>query len=400
MKNTWIGLLLFTMAFAMACSSGDEDVPEPAPNPEPKPEPTPSITFASTADTKPVFSQEGGEVTISFTATEDWTASVTNARADNWISVSPTSGGEGEATITITTTANDTYDERNATVTLKCGTATESVVVSQKQLEALTVTSNKCEVGVDGGTISVEVKANVNFNVEVKADWIKEVKSRGLTSTTLEFSVDKNETDDNREGQIIISSGALSETVKVYQGFHNYITLTQREFDVPSTGGNIDIEIKSTVDYEVEMPFGADWITEDMSRAASTHTHHYVVAPNETYDIREAQIVFVDKGNAALADTVTIRQAYMNAILVARNEYEVDKSGRKLDFKVHANVDIDVMVDVDWIKQVESRGLTNNELFFDIEENKDNNGREGAIIIKEIDGNLTQTIKKKTKRFE
>ena len=132
MKYTWIALLLFSMFFVGACSSGGEDVPEPTPKPETKPETKPSITFASTAEVNPVFNQEGGEVTISFIATEDWTASVTNTRADNWITVSPTSGGKGENTITITTTANDTYDERNATISLKCGTVTESVEVGQE----------------------------------------------------------------------------------------------------------------------------------------------------------------------------------------------------------------------------------------------------------------------------
>ena len=389
------------MTLLLACSGGGGDIPNTEPKPDPKPDTEkPTVTISSGSDTTPVFKADGGESVVSFTASDAWTVSVTNNRADSWLSVNPTSGEKGEATITITTTPNDTYDERNATVTIQCGTASKPIVVSQKQLDALLVTSNKCEVGADGGIIQIEVKANVKYKVEVKADWIKKVESRGLSSTMLEFNVDKNPTDDTRQGEIVISDGTLTETVKVYQGYHEFITLTQREFDVPSDGGIIDVEIKSTVDYEMTVLEGEDWISEDISRAASTHTHHIIVAPNETYELRQALLVFADKKNAALADTVTIRQTYMGAILIADSEYEINIGGGELDFKVQANVDIEIIVDVDWIKQMESRGMTEYAFSFIVEENQDNNGREGTITVKEIDGNLTQTIKVKQKGLD
>ena len=399
MTKTLKGLLLFAMTMLFACSDGGEDIPKAESKPEPEPE-KPSLTISSTSDTTPVFDADGGEVTISFTASEAWSVSVTNNRADSWISVSPTNGEKGEASITIATTPNDSYDERNATITIECGEASESIVVSQKQLDALIVSSNKCEVNADGGVFDVEIKSNINYKVEVKDDWIKKVESRGLSTTTLEFSVEKNPTDDIREGEIVISSGAFTEVIKVYQGYHDFITLTQREFDIPSDGGILDIEIKSTVDYEMTILKGEDWISEDMSRAASTHTHHIIVSPNETYDVREAQIVFADKQNTTLADTVTIRQAYKDAILVADTEYLMEIGGGALDFKVQATIDFDISIDVDWIKQAESRGLTEHSLFFDVEPNEADKGREGTITIKEKDGNLTQVILVKQKGWD
>ena len=219
MKYTWIALLLFSMFFVGACSSGGEDVPEPTPKPETKPETKPSITFASTAEVNPVFNQEGGEVTISFIATEDWTASVTNTRADNWITVSPTSGGKGENTITITTTANDTYDERNATISLKCGTVTESVEVGQKQLDALIIENNEYFVEAEGQSLEFNIRTNINFDVEIDVDWIKQVESRGLKDYTLLFEVNKNEKDKEREGHIILQdqNGNIIQTITVKQ---------------------------------------------------------------------------------------------------------------------------------------------------------------------------------------
>ena len=101
---------------------------------------------------------------------------------ESWITVAPSSGSKGNNEITITTTANETYDERNATVVLKCGSASKNIVVTQKQKDALTVTSSKYEVDSKGGNISVEVKANINFEVEVKSDWIKQQNRKDTCS--------------------------------------------------------------------------------------------------------------------------------------------------------------------------------------------------------------------------
>lgn len=381
---------LFTLLLFVVCSCKDDNN-DPTP-----PEPTPGITIPSTENLNPVLSQEGGKTYVSFTATADWTASLVNTRAESWITVSPTSGTKGDHTITITASANETYDERNATVVLKCGTVSKNIVVAQKQKDALTVTSSKYEVDGNGGNISVEVKANISFEVEVKADWIKQVKSsntRALTTSNLNFTIEPNETGDKREGEIIIKNGELSETIKVYQGFENFITLTQRDFTLPEEGGNVDIEIKSTLAYEMKILSDVDWITEVQSRAVSTHTHHYTIAPNETYDSREAKIVFYDPKDENMADTVSIFQMYKGAILVARNEYQFDVKGGNLNLTVQTNLDIDIEVSDSWIQQVQpTRALTEYNLSFAISKNTEQKDREGTIIVKDKNSEKKQVV--------
>lgn len=358
--------LLFVMLLMVvsACGGSDDEITPPEPE-------TPAITILDSENLRPVLNQEGGTVSISFTATADWTASLINTRAESWIAVTPNSGSKGKNEITITTTANETYDERNATIVLKCGTVSKNIVVTQKQKDALTVTSSKYEVDSKGGNISVEVKANINFEVEVRADWIKQTeKTRALTTSNLNFTIEPNETGDKREGEIIIKSGELSETVKVYQGFKNFITLTKKDFTIPEEGGNVDIEIKSTLNYEVKMLSDVDWITEIQSRAVSTHTHHYTVSPNDTYDSREAKIVFYNPKDENVADTVSIYQMYKGAILVARNEYQFGIDGGTLNLAVQTNLEFNVEISDSWIQQVQpTRALTEYNLSFAISKN-------------------------------
>lgn len=369
--------LLFVMLLMVvsACGGSDDEITPPEPE-------TPAITILDSENLRPVLNQEGGTVSISFTATADWTASLINTRAESWIAVTPNSGSKGKNEITITTTANETYDERNATVVLKCGSVSKNIVVTQKQKDALTVTSSKYEVDSKGGNISVEVKANISFEVEVKADWIKQTeKTRALTTSNLNFTIEPNETGDKREGEIIIKSGELSETVKVYQGFKNFITLTKKDFTIPEEGGNVDIEIKSTFDYEVKMLPDVDWITEIQSRAVSTHTHHYTVSPNDTYDSREAKIVFYDPKDKNVADTVTISQLQKDAIVLAQDEYIMEAKGGELDFTVSAYVEFKVSVSADWIEQISTRGLIDKRLKFVVKENTSDENRETVITI-------------------
>lgn len=390
MKKRFFYLLpLFILLLLVVCSCKDDNN-DPTP-----PEPSPEITIPSSENLNPVLSQEGGTISISFTTTADWTASLINTRAESWITVTPSSGSKGKNEITITATTNETYDERNATVVLKCGSVSKNIVVTQKQKDALTVTSSKYEVDSKGGNISVEVKANINFEVEVKADWIKQQteKTRALTTSNLNFTIDPNETGDKREGEIIIKSGELSETIKVYQGFEDFITLTKKDFTIPEEGGNVDIEIKSTLNYEVKMFPDVDWITEIQSRAVSTHTHHYTISPNDTYDPREVKIVFYDPKDENVADTVSIYQMYKGAILVARNEYQIDVKGGELNLTVQTNLEFDVEVSDIWIQQVHpTRALTEYNLSFAISENTEQKDREGTITVKDKNSDKKQVI--------
>jgi hypothetical protein len=70
---------------------------------------------------------------INFFAAEPWTAEVTSTRAIDWCTVSPTSGDAGEATITITTTTNDSSKERLAKVVIKSGETEKAIEVKQEE---------------------------------------------------------------------------------------------------------------------------------------------------------------------------------------------------------------------------------------------------------------------------
>ena len=391
----FIGFALFAILMCLsACSSGGDDPIEPTP----KPEVTKSeITIDSSIISNGLsFSNVGGDQSISFTTNENWTLSVASTTSGTtWCTASVTSGSKGTVNVKFTVTENTDYDNRSVSVTIKSGTATKTFTISQKGVDALLVTTDKYEVSQEGGTIEIEVKANISYKMEISEkakDWIKESSSRALTAYKHKLDIAANEEVEKREGEITFKSGDKVETEKVYQESGKpIILLSQRDYNVSDKGDTISVDIKSNIDFDVKMP-DVDRISDEASsRGMSSHILKYIISTNEEYDNRTANIIFFDK-NSDLKDTLIIAQAQKDAIIIAKNEYTIDAIGGNLKFEINTNVDFEVSTSIDWIKQnTESRGLEIKPLSFTVSENTADEVREGVISISF--GELKQNIK-------
>lgn len=387
-------LLFASLATMVACTESETGGDEPTPQPQ-----KPSITIDS--NTLSSFTEDGGKGTISFTASEAWSAEIINTRADSWISIHPTSGGAGEATITITTEPNDTPDDRSATIVIKSGTVEKTVKISQKQQDALTVTAATFEVGNEGGEIDIEVKANIDFEYEIDEaakEWVEYKGTRAIETSTLTFAVAENDDVEKREATINIKSGEFNETITIYQaGAEPTLVISQSEYAVPSVGETIVVEVASNVDVTVELPADADWISESTTRSVSTNTFYFDIAANEEYDQRTAEIKFsnADKG---LSEVVTIVQAQKDAIVIAEDSYSVSGQGDAIEIAVGHNVEFDVKIDVNWISQVQTRALETSTLIFNVAQNETDAERSGTITFASKDGTISQvvTVKQET----
>lgn len=354
---------------------------------------TPTISLSKSSVT---FDEYTNDEVVSFSASADWTAEVVNDRADGWLSVSPTSGKAGDASITISANNNDSTDERSASVRIKAGSIQKMINVSQKQKDALTVTASKFEVETKGGEVQIEVKANINFEYEIDAsakDWVKYEGTRAMKTSTLTFKVAENDDAEKREAKITIKSEKFSEEVMIYQsGSEPSIVISQNEYIVSSAGETIAVEVKSNIDVAVELPADADWISENTTRATSTNTYRFDIQPNDSYSQRYAEIKFTNKENN-IYEMVKISQAQKDAIILAKSEYEFGVDGGELDFEIQTNVDITVTISNDaksWITHVETRSLETKTLHFDIATCSADENRESIITIS--GGNATQTI--------
>ena len=395
MKKAFFMLAMLTCILA-GCSGGGNDEPI---NPTPKPEEVKAeITLDSSIVSNGLsFGVASGEQIVSFSANTNWTLSVASTTSGaTWCKASATSGSKGNATVKFTIDENTSYDDRSVSVTIKAGTASKTFTITQKGADALLVTTNKYEVAQEGGKIEVEVKANINYELaisETAKDWITESKSRALTTHKHTFEIALNEESEKREGEITFKSGDKVETVKVYQAGGAIILLSQNEYTVNDAGETISVDIKSNVEYGVQMP-DVDWIADEVSsRGMSSHTLKYVISPNEGYDARSAEIIFYDK-NSDLKDTLKVVQAQKDAIVISKKNISVDKEGGTIEVKLNTNVDFVVQIpsEATWITKTDSRALTEKSFYLKIAENTSNESRTTNITIINKDSQLNETV--------
>jgi len=379
-----------------SCSDGGSEDPV---NPTPKPEEVKTeITIDSSIISNGLsFGVAGSEQSISFSVNADWTLSVASTSSGaTWCKASATSGNKGTANVKFTVDENTGYDDRSVSVTIKAGSVSKTFTITQKGADALLVTTNRYEVAQEGGQIEIEVKANIDYQMEISEtakSWITEASSRALTTYKHTFDIALNEDAEKREGEITFKSGDKVETVKVYQAGGALILLSQNEYTVSDAGETISVDIKSNVEYSVQMP-DVDWITDEASsRGMSSHTLKYVIAPNEGYDSRSAEIIFYDK-NSDLKETLKVVQAQKDAIVISEKNFNVSREGGTIEVKVNTNVDFEVQIpsDVTWVSQTDSRALSRKSIYLKIAENKGDDAREVEIVFVNKESQISESI--------
>lgn len=234
---------------------------------------------------------------------------------------------------------------------------------------------------------------------EAAKGWITEIDTRALTARKHRFDIAVSEEPEKREGEIYVRSGDKVETVKVYQSGGPLLLLSRNEYVVGSDGGTVTVDVRSNVEYDIDMP-DVDWVEEvTATRGASSHTLKFAVAPNEGYDSRSVEIVFRDR-NSDLKDTLTLTQAQKDAVILSQKEIEANSEGETVEVKVNSNVDFEVrMPAVDWISQTATRGLQEHSFRFAVSANEGDEERSAKIVFlnKESQSGDTLTVRQRGK---
>lgn len=345
------------------------------------------------------ISDEGGELQVELQYNVDCEV-VIDDEAASWITVSPAARGFLKTSIiNLTVAPNEEYDERVGTVTVReiDGTQEEKLIVVQKQKDAVTVTSDSYEVEPEGGVIDIEVKANVQFDYHISddsSDWIRPApQTKGLESTHLQFTVDRSYEPELRTGEIIFTSGDLTETVTVYQAGEKTLILNQDEYMVSDEGGTIEVLVSSNCeDLAWRFTGDVDWISELRTRSYDLHRLSFAVMPNHTYGAREARIEIYDR-SGGVSETVTVYQVQNDALMLAKDSYTFDNSGGRFSVEVQHNVPVEVEIpdSCSWISRIQTKALQTSVMDFAVAANEAYDSRSGIVIFHGSD--LSDTVK-------
>lgn len=262
-----------------------------------------AVTIKTADATVPV---EGGVVSISINASVPWTA---KSSAD-WLSISPTSGEAGDATIKASVLKNENLDDRTAEVTVTAGTKSAKFTVTQSQKDAMVIDKVDYVVEADGGNVEIPVSANVEYTVTVPeaVDWIHVVSTKGMVDSKITLTVDATKEyvsgEDGinpeaivRSAKVTVSSGSLSKEVTVgqktyvpyfdFDGEYSSIQYGGR-MTVPQEGGTFTVSVVTNLQWRVH--YDEEWPPEDTSWLDFKQEENGIVItvkPNDGYIARD-----------------------------------------------------------------------------------------------------------------
>ena len=306
-------LYLFVLLLSLSlwsCGSKDDgiddpDVPE---NPEQPENPdVPGYVELYVSEDNLVMEAQGGEASFDIECNTKW--SIRNE--SGWCKTDVASG-EGNGTVKVMAGAYHENADRNTVLTVKAGDETRTIQVTQKHENALIPSKTKFDVGQEGGNISIELPGNIDCHLTIPwkfEAWIKEApKSKESETKTFDLVISKNDEFEKREGYVIVSGNGLEDTVRIYQAQTDLLILTQDIYRLQAEGGDITVELKTNVDYEITIPGDAtSWISRVETRAIREDRLDFHIEANGNDKERTAKIVVKDK-NSALDDTLYVYQ--------------------------------------------------------------------------------------------
>lgn len=161
------------------------------------------------------------------------------------------------------------------------------------------------------GQYDVDLWASETWSAYVKSskplNWITLTNDWGEAGYgKISMSLDANTGFDARSANIFIMAGEYTEELVVTQGQNNSISVSQTEFTVPSTGSRIELQVSSNVEYSIEIPNSATWITrvEEDTKALTESLLVLDIAPNDTYEARSAELKIRPEGEDEINITV------------------------------------------------------------------------------------------------
>ncbi|HLO92372.1 MAG TPA: BACON domain-containing carbohydrate-binding protein [Lentimicrobium sp.] len=319
-----------------------------------------SATLAVTPSNQNV-SSTAGSTNFTVTSNSNWTAS-SNA---GWCTVTPS--GSGNGTLTATYQANNTTNQRIATITVNVsGLPSSTVTVTQAAEQAtLAVTPANQNVTSAAGSTNFSVTSNSNWVASSSASWCT-VTSSGAGNGTLAATYEENTTPGVRVASITVTvSGIPSSIVTVTQAaLAVTLQVSPANQTVTSTAGSTTYTVLSNSAWTASS--SNDWcIVTPAGNGNGTITATY--EENTGVDSRVASITVIAGGVNTSIVTIT-QQGSGTFLAVDPLNQNVTAQAGSTTFNITSNTNWTVTSDVIWAVPI-TEGSGNGILEVNYEEN-------------------------------
>ena len=243
-------LLVLSALLCLACEEKNQPV-------EPREE-SDSIVFEGS---KTIEADVAGDnVKLVFTASEPWQA-VCSA---DWISLTPASGFNGRCEALLGVKANSGYEARAAYVAFTCGSAKDTVRVTQTARDLLSIDPDHFTVSKEGGVYVANIQANVQYVMNVPAEaeeWLKvtETGGKAVDEKKIQVTVSENRDVHARSAKIRLTSGDRTAGLTISQsGEEPVLSGTVSDVKAAASGKDFSVSVTTNLEIAADVP---SWIT-------------------------------------------------------------------------------------------------------------------------------------------
>jgi len=269
-----------------------------------------------------------------------------------------------------------------------------AISVSCEKETLLTVDQTSISFTDAGGSQTVTLTANKPWSVSSTQSWCKVSPTGGeeATSSRITITCDANTTYDARTCTVTFTCAEMTKSVTVSQATNNGLQVSQTTYEVTKAAQQLNIEVKANVKFSVEVDNGCkDWVKYNTTKALTTSTVVLDIAENKTYDSREGKVTIKQDGGS-LSSTITIKQSQLDGLFLTTSEYNLSNEKHTLTVEVSTNVEFDVKPEADWVKYIQTKGLSTKQIVLEVAENDTYDQRETKVNVKQKNGDLSGTI--------
>lgn len=250
-------------------------------------------------------------------------------------------------------------------------------------------TSFTLQFEAEGGQKSITFNADSNWTVSTSNEWINVSKSSGTKSdTSFKVDIETNDSLEGRDGYIVMyAANNKSYRFDIHQNGEqpSFKINSNGEYEVLAKGGNVSVKLETNLEYTVEIPSSAkSWITLSDTRAIREETLTFIIAANQDFDERKANINIVNKDNSVLKTIVIVQHGEEETFSLNKSSVTVDENGG--DFVVEVSTNLDYVVDIpteakSWLSLADTRTVRSENLVFTVLPNDTLSAREAIVTI-------------------
>lgn len=279
-------------------------------------------------------------IEIGFTADDYWLIEC----HEEWVTPSVTEGDKGHHTITLDIAENIEGEIRGTNVVIhNLGNGRgAAIIIEQAECAVFELSDDTIYIDSEGGYIDAYVATNMEYTVHIPEEassWIEYYETRTVRNEIIVLSVAQNASTEERSAVIELRdmNNELRCSFTIIQTGEevDFWTNIQKSHNVSSLGETVEIDVRTNLEYSVNIPAEATWITHTETRSSRWETIVLEIAQNDKDEERSATVEFCNTKGEVLASIVFTQNA-LSVITYTTTD------GNIIDEPINWRVNVDV----------------------------------------------------------